>query len=255
MMDYQKILYSADQGIARITLNRPDKRNALDDGILIELRDAFALAAADEKARVVVLAGAGKDFCSGADLAALQRISEASVMENVADARGFSELFVQMRRHPRPIIAAVRGRALAGGCGLATACDIILASESAKFGYPEVNIGFIPAMVMAILRRSVSEKRAFELITGGEVITAQAACDMGIINRVFADDEFDGAIEAYLARMAAKSASAVSLAKNLLYHMDAMTFEAAIEAGVQLNAITRMTEDCRLGIERFLKKS
>ena len=255
MTDYQKILYRADRGVARITLNRPEKRNALDDEILAELRDAFESAARDESVRVVVLAGAGKDFCSGADLAALRRISEATVMENVADARGFSELFIQLRRHPRPIIAAVRGRALAGGCGLATACDIILAAESAEFGYPEVNIGFIPAMVMAILRRSVSEKRAFELITGGEIIPAQAARDMGIINRVFADDEFDDAVEAYLARMAAKSASAVSLAKNLLYHMDAMTFEAAIEAGVQLNAITRMTEDCKRGVERFLKKT
>ncbi len=254
-MDYQKILYSSDQGIARITLNRPDKRNALDNEILVELRDAFDEAARDESVRVVALAGAGKDFCSGADLAALRRISEATVMENVADARGFSELFIQMRHHPRPIIAAVRGRALAGGCGIATACDIILATESAQFGYPEVNIGFIPAMVMAILRRSVSEKRAFELITGGEIITAQAARDMGIINRVFADDRFDDEVEAYVNRLAAKSASAVSLAKNLLYHMDAMSFEAAIEAGVQLNAITRMTEDCKRGIERFLKKT
>lgn len=254
MADYQKILYATNGGVTRITLNRPDKRNALDDEILIELRDAIQRAALDDSARVVLLTGAGKDFCSGADLAALRRISEATVMENVADARNFSELFIGMRRHPRPIIAAVRGRALAGGCGLATACDIILAAESSQFGYPEVNIGFIPAMVMAVLRRSVSEKRAFELITRGEVIAAQTALEMGLINRVFADDEFETAVEEYAVQMAAKSASAVSLAKNLLYHMDAMTFEAAIEAGVQLNAITRMTEDCKRGIERFLKK-
>ncbi|HVG20407.1 MAG TPA: enoyl-CoA hydratase-related protein, partial [Blastocatellia bacterium] len=242
MPDYHKIRYSVERAVARVTLNRPDKRNALDSEIVGEIRDALRQAARDEGVRVVLLAGEGKDFCSGADLAALRLISEATVTENVADARFLGELFVEMRRHPRPIIAAVRGRALAGGCGLATACDIVLAAESAQFGYPEVNIGFIPAMVMAILRRSVSEKHAFELITRGEIISARAAAEFGVINRVIADDAFDGEVESYVAQMSAKSASAVSLAKNLLYHMDGMTFETAIEAGVQSNAITRMTE-------------
>src|SRR6185436_17840370 len=179
MSEYQKIIYSVDQAVARITLNRPDKRNALDDEIVAEFADALRAAGRDKDVRVVLLTGAGKDFCSGADLASLQRISEAGVEESMASARVMGELFVEMRRHPRPIIAAVRGRALAGGCGLATACDIILAAESAQFGYPEVNIGFIPAMVMAILRRSVSEKRAFELITRGEIISARVAADFG----------------------------------------------------------------------------
>lgn len=254
MAEYEKIIYSVEHSIARITLNRPDKRNALDYEIVSEIRDALKRAAQDEAARVVLITGAGKDFCSGADLAALRRISEASVMENLSDARNLAELFIEMRRHPRPIIAAVRGRALAGGCGLATATDIVLAAESAQFGYPEVNIGFIPAMVMAILRRSVSEKRAFELITRGEIISAPAAAEMGMINRVFADGEFDSEVESYVAQLTRKSASAISLAKNLLYHMDAMSFESALEAGIQLNAITRMTDDCRRGVERFLKK-
>ncbi|HWN99425.1 MAG TPA: enoyl-CoA hydratase-related protein [Blastocatellia bacterium] len=254
MPDYQKLLYSVEQAVARITLNRPDKRNALDDQIINEMKHALDRAARDESVRVVVVTGAGTDFSSGADLAALRKISEASVTENVANARNFAEMFVAMRRHPRPIIAAVRGRALAGGCGVATACDIILAAESAQFGYPEVNIGFIPAMVMAILRRNISEKRAFELITRGEVITSRAAFEIGLINRVFSDDEFDAKVEAYANQLASKSASAMSLAKNLLYHMDAMSFEAALEAGAQLNAITRMTEDCKRGVERFLKK-
>jgi len=255
MSEYQKIQYSVENSIARVTLNRPDKRNALDDEIVREFRTALKTAATDETVRVVSVSGAGKDFCSGADLASLQRISEAGVEESMASAGVMGELFVEMRRHPRPLIAAVRGRALAGGCGLATACDIILAAESSQFGYPEVNIGFIPAMVMAILRRSVSEKRAFELITRGEIITARTALEIGMINRVFADDQFDREVEAYVAKLASKSASAVSLAKSLLYHMDGMTFETAIEAGIQMNAITRMTEDCKRGVERFLKKS
>jgi methylglutaconyl-CoA hydratase len=254
MGDYEKIIYSVDRQVARVTLNRPDKRNALDNQVIFELADAVRRAGRDESVRVVLITGAGKDFCSGADLAALQRVSEATVMENVSDARRLAEFFIEMRRHPRPIIAAVRGRALAGGCGLATACDIVLAAESAQFGYPEVNIGFIPAIVMAILRRNVSEKRAFELITRGEIIGARAAFETGMINRVFADDEFETQVADYVAEMAKKSASAVSLSKNLLYHMDAMAFESAVEAGVQLNAITRMTEDCKRGVERFLKK-
>jgi methylglutaconyl-CoA hydratase len=254
MPDYNKILYTTDHDVARITLNRPDKRNALDAEIVSEIKAALDEAATDQSVRVVLITGAGKDFCSGADLAALQKISEATVMENVDDARNLAELFITMRTHPRPIVAAVRGRALAGGCGIATACDLVLAAASAQLGYPEVNIGFIPAMVMAILRRSVAEKRAFELITRGEILSAQMAAEIGLINRVFADDEFDTKVEEYIASLATKSASAVSLSKNLLYHMDAMTFETAIEAGVQLNAITRMTEDCKRGVERFLKK-
>jgi methylglutaconyl-CoA hydratase len=254
MADYTRILFSVDNSVARITLNRPDKRNALNAQLISEVKDAVQSAAADSSVRVVVISGSGKDFSSGADLGALRRISEATVTENVADARNFADLFVAMRRHPRPIVAAVRGRALAGGCGLATACDIVLAAESAQFGYPEVNIGFIPAMVMAILRRSVSEKRAFELITKGEIISAEVAAGIGLINRVFADDEFDTRLEEYVTHLATKSASAISLAKNLLYHMDGMTFDGALEAGVQLNAITRMTEDCKRGVQRFLEK-
>jgi methylglutaconyl-CoA hydratase len=254
MADFQTIEYSVEDGVAKVTLNRPEKRNALNDELIGELKEATRLSSADPSIRVVLLQGAGKDFCSGADLAGLQKSSEYSVEQNAAGARQMAELFVAMRRHPRPIVAAVRGRALAGGCGLATAADIILACESAKFGYPEVNIGFIPAMVMAILRRSVSEKRAFEMITGGEIITARQALDFGMINRVYPDDRFDQEVASYVAALASKSASAVSLSKTLLYHMDGLTFESAIESGVHLNAIARMTDDCKRGVERFLKK-
>jgi methylglutaconyl-CoA hydratase len=137
---------------------------------------------------------------------------------------------------------------------LATAADVILASEIAQFGYPEVNIGFIPAMVMAILRRSVSEKRAFDLIAMGEPITAQTALEIGIVTRVLSDETFDLEVEAYANKLAAKPASAVMLSKQLLYHIDGMGFEAAVQSGVQMNAIARATGDFRAGIEKFLKK-
>jgi methylglutaconyl-CoA hydratase len=251
---YRKILYELRNGIARITLNRPDKRNALDGEIVAELKAAFSASACDEACRVVLLTGAGTDFCSGADLANLEKTAQNSLLDNMADARSTADLFLMMRNYPRPVIAAVQGRALAGGCGIATACDIILASQSAQFGYPEVNIGFVPAMVMAILRRSVSEKAAFELVVTGETVSAAHAHDLGLVHRVFADEDFSSGVEAYVTRLAAKSASAIMLSKRLLYNMDSMSFEAALEAGVEVNAIARQTEDCRRGVEKFLKK-
>jgi methylglutaconyl-CoA hydratase len=254
MSEFHKLLYSTDRNIARITLNRPEKRNALDDEMIGELRSALHASSEDASVHGVLLTGAGKDFCSGADLAGLQRIADAGVMENIADARRLAGLFLEMRRHPRPIVAAVRGRALAGGCGIATAADIVIAAESAQFGYPETKIGFVPAMVMAILRRSVSEKRAFELLVSGEIIPARTALEIGMINRVFADGAFDNEVQSYVAQLATRSVSALALTKSLLYQTDAISFEAALNAGVQTNALARLTEDCRRGIKQFLKK-
>ena len=251
---YRKILYEVSGGIARITLNRPDKRNALDGEMVAELKSALNASATDAQCRMVLLSGAGTDFCSGADLANLEKTAQADVLDNLADARFTAELFLAMRNHPRPVVAAVRERALAGGCGIATACDIILAAQSAQFGYPEVNIGFVPAMVMAILRRSVSEKAAFELVVTGETISARRAHDLGLAHRVFADNQFAAEVETYVKRLAGKSGSAVLLSKRLLYNMDSMSFEAALQAGTEINALARQTEDCRKGVERFLNK-
>jgi methylglutaconyl-CoA hydratase len=255
MSDYRKVLYSVDEGIARITLNRPAKRNALDDEMIAEIRHALTESAKGEAVRVVLIAGAGNDFCAGADLEAIERLSHGTVMENVADARHLGDLFLEMRRHSRPIIAAVRGRALAGGCGIATAADFVLAAVSAQFGYPEIKIGFVPAMVMAILRRSVPEKRALELLATGEIISAGAALEIGMITRVFADAAFDKEVASYAARLVTRSSSALTLTKSLFYQMDTVAFDAALGAGVQTNALARLTEDCRRGIEQFLKKS
>ena len=252
--EQRQIIYSVEGAIARVTLNRPEKRNALDNALIANLKDALRVADADGAVSAVVLTGAGADFCSGADLSALKKISESSIVENLEDAHSLMELFALIRRVRVPVIAAVRGRALAGGCGLATACDIVLAARTARFGYPEVKIGFVPAMVMAILRRNVSEKRAFELITRGAEISAEEAESVGLVNHVYEDDAFKNEVEAYVAGFAKVSRSAVMLSKRLLYHMDGMTFDAALQAGVDVNAIARMTEDCRKGITGFLKK-
>jgi methylglutaconyl-CoA hydratase len=254
MTNYTKIIYQTEGALARITLNRPEKRNALDDTIVQELKLALRVANEDSDIRAVVIEGAGNDFCSGADLSVLEKIARSSIMENLEDTASLMELFMNIRNINKPVVAAVRGRALAGGCGLATACDLILASESAQFGYPEVKIGFIPAMVMAILRRSVSEKRAFELITNGEPISAAEAERIGLINQVYPDDQFDNKVADYLSSLTRKSASAIYLTKRLLYQMDGMTFETALKSGMDANTICRMTEDCQQGISKFLKK-
>ncbi len=254
MEEKSQVLLTMEGAVAFVTLNRPEKRNALSDAVVNELKRVLRAADNERTVRVVVMTGAGVDFSSGADLAALQKISESSITENLEDAQSLMELFALIRRVRVPVVAAVRGRALAGGCGLATACDIVLASDSARFGYPEVRIGFVPAMVMAILRRNVSEKRAFELITRGADISAVEAERIGLVNQVFDDATFESEVERYVAGFEKVSRSAVMLTKRLLYHMDGMTFDAALQSGVDVNAIARMTEDCRAGIEQFLKK-
>jgi len=252
--DNATILYSVEGGINRITMNRPEKRNALNDELIAGLKDAIRRADHDEEVRVVLLSGAGEDFCSGADLASLQKISTATVTENLADARSLMDLFLLIRAVRVPVIAAVRGRALAGGCGLALACDMVLASRSARFGFPEVKIGFVPAMVMAIVRLNTSEKRAFELLTLGTEISADEAVAYGLANRVLDEEAFDDELDVFAHQFERVSSSAISLSKRLLYETRAMTFKDALESGVDVNVVARMSQDFQLGIAGFLKK-
>lgn len=249
-----EIITTTENSIRTITLNRPEKRNALNDALVNDLKEALQAADADEELRAVIIKGAGKDFCSGADLSALQKISDSDILENLADAESLMRLFALIRKVKIPVIAAVHGRALAGGCGLATACDIVLATDTARFGYPEVKIGFVPAIVMAILRRNVSEKRAFALATQGFEFDASTAAGFGLINEVFAAEEFDQSVKKYAEVYEKASRSAVVLSKKLLYQMDAMNFETALQSGVDINTIARMTEDCQRGIAKFLNK-
>ena len=253
-MSADVVLAATDGGIRRLTLNRPDKRNALNAELVAALKAALREADGDDAVRVVAIEGAGKDFCSGADLSALRRIAESSAMQNLEDVDELAELFLLPRRMRKPVVACVRGRALAGGCGLATACDLVLAAETAEFGYPEVKIGFVPAMVMAILRRNVSEKRAFELVVRGQPVEAADAERMGLVNQVWPDADFDRMRDAYLADLAKRSASAVQLSKRLLYHADGMGFEAALRSGADVNVVARMTDDMKAGVARFLER-
>jgi len=249
-----RIERGAPRGVATIVLDRPERRNALNAALVTELRSALAGLSADESVHVVALRGEGKDFCAGADLREVRDSAEAGVLTSLEDAQALGDLFVEMRRLRPPVVALVRGRALAGGCGLATACDLVLAAESARFGYPEVGLGFVPAMVMSILRRSVGETRAFELVALGLTIDAATASEYGIVNRVLLDDGFEVACEAFLGELADRSASAVALTKRLFYQIDGVDFEAAIRTGAEVNALARLTDDCQAGIAQFLDR-
>src|ERR1043166_2218672 len=250
----QVVIYEVEGAIARVTLNRPEKRNALNDELVAGLKSALRRAHDDDKIRVVILSGAGSDFCAGADLSALQKIANASVAENLDDARSLMELFVLLREVRVPVIAAVRGRALAGGCGLALGCDLVIAEAEARFGFPEVKIGFVPAMVMTILRRNVSEKKAFELISLGGEISAGEAASFGLINRAVDASTFDSEVNGLAAKLARLSPSAITLSKQLLYKIDSLSFAEALQSSVDVNVTARMRDDSKKGMARFLTR-
>ena len=254
MAEAEPVLFETRDGVAHVTMNRPEKRNALNEDVVAGLKAALRRANVDQSIRCIVLRGTGSDFCSGADLAVLQKVAQASVAENLQDAQSLAELFLLIRELDVPVIAAVRGRALAGGSGVALACDIVLAERTARFGFPEVKIGFVPAMVMAILRRSASEKKAFELITTGVDISADEAAQFGLVNHVFESAKFDSEVESFAQRFIKLSRSALSLSKKLFYSTDGVAFPDALAAGVDINATARMTQDCRAGVARFLEK-
>ncbi|MEK7832725.1 MAG: enoyl-CoA hydratase-related protein, partial [Acidobacteriota bacterium] len=202
-----------------------------------------------------LLRGAGKDFCAGADLSQLEKSSQASIIENIEGANEMANLFVTMRRMKKPVIAAVHGRALAGGAGLASACDMVIATRSAQFCYTETKIGFVPAIVMSIARRNLGEKRAFEILATAKMFSADEAAAIGFINRVADDADFETEVEKFAAEVAALSPSALMLTKYLLYQIDSMSFEQAIRAGVDVNVIARLTPDCQTAIRKFLSKT
>lgn len=253
-MSDERVAFTVADGVAEIVLNRPEKRNALDDLTISELRRLLDQAGADPRVRALLLRGEGKDFCAGADLSQLERIaSGAGPLENLEDAASLGALFTAMRRLPKPIVAAVHGHAFAGGAGLATACDIVLAADDAVFGYPEVHLGFVPAMVMALLRRTSSEKVAFELAARGDRVSAGEARAYGLVNRLFPPETFLDDVREYARDLAKRSPSALALIKRLLYGMDGMDFEQAIARGAEVNALARLTDDCREGVRRFLE--
>lgn len=248
------LLRDCSHGILTLTLNRPEKRNALSASLIADLTSAIAEADLDAAVRVVCVRGAGKDFCAGADLAELLASGECSLEENEADAMRLGRLFLALRALPKPVVAVVQGRALAGGAGLATACDIVLAADSASVGYPEIRRGFVPAMVMTMLRRLVGERIAFDLIATGRVLSASEALELGLISRVVQEPALQNEADALLGALADSSASAMALSKQLLYEQDGLSFAEGIALGARVNAAARATPDFRTAIAAFLDR-
>jgi methylglutaconyl-CoA hydratase len=253
-MSETPVLESLADGVLTVTLNRPDKRNALDSATVDGLHVALERAELDAAVRVVAVRGAGKDFCAGADLAELLASADRSMDENRANAQRLGDVFVRMRAVPKPVVAVVHGRALAGGCGLATACDLVLARADAQFGYPEVSRGFVPAMVMAVLRRVTGEKVAFDLVLTGRLLSADEAYAAGLVSRVLGTDTFEADVSGTLTAMARQSGTAMALIKRQLYELDGRSFADGIRLGADVNAVARTTPDFRDAIAAFLKQ-
>lgn len=255
-MSFTHLTYSVNNRIAEIALNRPEKRNALNDILIQELTEAFSSANKNPNVKVVILSGSGKVFCAGADLEYLQKLSAYSLSENQEDSRRLMKLFQLIYELRKPVIAKVNGPAIAGGCGLVTVCDFIFASEEhAMFGYSEVRIGFIPALVLVFLTRRIGEGRARELVLSGETITAQRAKEIGLVTETVAHSELDAYTLNYAQRLAENnSAASMARTKEMLSNIGSMEFAQALEYAANMNAIARMTDDCKKGIEAFLRK-
>jgi methylglutaconyl-CoA hydratase len=248
------LLTTLDGGVLNLTLNRPAKRNALNAEMIAQLHSALERADLEAEVRVVVLRGAGKDFCAGADLDELLASAEHTLADNEASALRLGGVFTRLRELPKPALAVVHGRALAGGAGLATACDLILAASSAQFGYPEIQRGFAPAMVMALLRRVVGEKIALDLALTGRVLPAEEARAAGLITRIVPDRELETEAASVARQLSGLSQSALGLTKRLFYQLDGLSLEEGIALGARVNAVARGTPDFRAAIAGFLRQ-
>ena len=249
-----RVLTEVAGGVLTATLNRADKRNAIDTAMIDGLLAAIERADLDGSIRVLAVRGAGRDFCAGMDLNELLASADHTLEQNRQAALHFAQVFLQMRRLPKPIVALVQGRALAGGCGLATACDLILAAESAQFGYPEVQRGFVPAIVMTMLRRAVGEKVAFDLATTGRLLDGTEAAAAGLASRVYEDADFEEQAGEVLRVLAEASPSALAFTKQQFYQLDGLSFDDGLRLGADVNAVSRSTPDFRAALSAFLKK-
>ena len=249
----EPVVTSLDRGIFSITLNRPDKRNAINSASVELLHQFLEQADLDAAVRVVLIRGAGKDFCAGADLDELLASADETSDQNEASAYRLGQIFERMRTLPKPVVALVQGRALAGGAGLATACDLVLASDTAQLGYPEIQRGFVPAMVATLLQRATGEKMALDLILTGRLLGAEEARAAGLISRVVPAGELEKEGLALALRLAASSATALALAKRVFFEQDGKSFAEGVKLGARVNAVARSTPDFRTSVRSFLK--
>jgi methylglutaconyl-CoA hydratase len=253
-MSYKNIIYKVSDGIAEVVLNRPEKMNSLDEILISELTELFSSISNDKEIKSVIISGAGGNFCSGLYLDYLQKISLYDINENKADSQKFKNMLLSIYNCSKPVIAKVSGYALAGGCGIASACDFIIANETAKFGYTEVKIGFIPAIVMLFLMKRVPETHAKDLLLSARIISSDEAYEIGLINKIVLKEDLDNEVNELCALIAKNSPASIALTKEMFKNVSEMTFENGLNYACDLNAQTRMTEEFKAGIAKFLNR-
>lgn len=255
-MNYSSLTYALSNRVATITLNRPERLNALDDLMIKDLLEAFTTANKSGDVRIVVLTGSGSAFCAGMDLEYLQRYSQLGHNENLEDARKLLRLLQLIYDLKKPVIAAVNGPALGGGCGLIAACDFVFASRSkARIGVPEVRLGFLPALILVFLIKRMGEGRAKEFVLKGETLDASTAGERGLVTEVIEDEKLLATVYEFAEQFSkTTSASSILLTKDLFSRFNEMDMNSALEYAANLNALTRKTDDFKKGIESFLKK-
>lgn len=252
---YQFLAYSVANRVAYITLNRPEKRNALNDVLVRELTAACQAAEADGNVKVVVLRANGKAFCAGADLEYLQRMQSFTQDENLADSSALAGMFLQIYQSSKVYIAQIEGHAIAGGCGLASVCDFSFAVPEAKFGYTEVRIGFVPAIVAGFALRKMGETRTKELLLSGDLYTAEQVASYNLITKVVPAVDIQQHVQSFAERLCNEaSAASLQLTKRLIGDVSSFSMADGVTFAARLNAIARGTDDCKRGIASFLNK-
>jgi methylglutaconyl-CoA hydratase len=253
--DFDYLEYKVSDRLAYITLNRPEKRNAFSYELVQQLKTAFTMAAQDEAVKVIVLNARGDVFCAGADLAYLQGLQRNSYEENLADSSYLKDLYAQIYNHPKVVIAQIQGHAIAGGCGLMTVCDYAFAVPDAKFGYTEVAIGFVPAIVMLFALRKLGEARAKEILLSGELISAEKAYQYGMLTAIVEASALESHVYDFAQRLCRKnSGEAMAMTKQMIAQVQEMSLEQGLTHAASINAKARATQDCKRGIAAFLAK-
>jgi len=247
------IKFEIKDEIGILTLNRPEKRNALHPELVQQMKSKLNEVQKNQSVKVLIITGEGKAFCAGADLEYLNKMKNYSSLENEKDSRDLAELFLMLYNFQKPVIAAVNGAALAGGCGLASVCDLIVADEdNATFGYPEVRIGFIAAVVSTFLIRRVGEGLAKQLLLSGEIIEAERAYEIGFVNYLNSN-VLELALD-LASKLKNNSIKSMEMTKSIIKNISGLRVEEAVEYCIGLNTISRTTEDFKNGLNNFLTK-
>ncbi len=252
-MSEQQLLYEVSGGVATLTLNRPDQRNALSGQLLSELVEGVKRARDDSEVKAVVLTGAGdKVFCAGADLGGFA--ADVPLVDKHFASDLFLEFFRLMPRLGKPSLCAANGHVLAGGMGLALSCDLLIAKEGITFGTPEINVGAFPYMIMSIIYRNVPRKKVNEMMLLGERISAEAAVEYGLANKVVKESEFQAAVDDWAAKLASKSPVLMRLGHDAMYRQQDMAIDDALEFLRSQLSLTFTTEDIQEGVKAFFEK-